>query len=147
MPPLSVVAAIIQDEKGKILCAQRSATMALPELWEFPGGKIEAHEDAHTAIIREIEEELGCLIEVNTHLVTTPHPPEQPTIELICLLCHLHTGTPIAREHSQLRWLEPSELGQLDWCPADRPAVRLLQHAAAIHKQPQTAHTQTYTPS
>jgi len=38
---INVVAAIIKNERNEILCALRSPVMKLPNLWEFPGGKIE----------------------------------------------------------------------------------------------------------
>jgi 8-oxo-dGTP diphosphatase len=38
---VKVVAAIIENEKGEILCALRSPQMSMPNMWEFPGGKVE----------------------------------------------------------------------------------------------------------
>ena len=40
------------------LCAQRGDGRSLAGYWEFPGGKIEAHETPQQALEREIEEEL-----------------------------------------------------------------------------------------
>lgn len=41
---INVVAAIIKNDNGEILCALRSPIMKSPNLWEFPGGKIEVNE-------------------------------------------------------------------------------------------------------
>lgn len=38
---IKVVAAIIENEKQEILCALRSPKMSIPNMWEFPGGKVE----------------------------------------------------------------------------------------------------------
>ncbi len=62
---IKVVAAVIENEHEEILCALRSPTMTMPNLWEFPGGKVEEDEDLYTAIQREILEELGCHIEAD----------------------------------------------------------------------------------
>ena len=60
---VKVVAAVIENEENELLCALRSQDMSIPNMWEFPGGKVEKDEDVHTALKREIEEELSCQIE------------------------------------------------------------------------------------
>ena len=70
---VKVVAAIIENDNNEILCALRSPQMSLPNMWEFPGGKVEEGESLHDAIEREIQEELKCSVKAldvfndNTH--------------------------------------------------------------------------------
>ena len=59
---VKVVAGIIENRDGEILCALRSPDMSIPNMWEFPGGKVEEGEDLQTALEREIQEELSCEI-------------------------------------------------------------------------------------
>jgi 8-oxo-dGTP diphosphatase len=56
MKVIEVVAAIIKKE-DKIFITRRSYG-EFKDMWEFPGGKIEAGEKKETALIREIKEEL-----------------------------------------------------------------------------------------
>jgi 8-oxo-dGTP diphosphatase len=53
-----VVAAILELD-AKILICRRRADQPHPLKWEFPGGKIEAGESPHAALVRELREELG----------------------------------------------------------------------------------------
>lgn len=41
---IKVVGAVIENENNEILCALRSPKMSLPNMWEFPGGKVEENE-------------------------------------------------------------------------------------------------------
>lgn len=124
---IKVVAAIIENENNEILCALRSPEMALPNMWEFPGGKVEQGEDIYSALKREIEEELECRIET-TNEIFNDHTHEYETfiINLISIKCMIVTGSPTASEHSKLIWLKPENLDSLKWAPADIPAVNQL---------------------
>lgn len=119
-----VGAAIVHD--GKVLCAQRGAGKSLAGFWEFPGGKIEAHETAREALHREIEEELLCEVEAADEVCASSYDYDFGTVTLTTFVCHLLSGTPRLTEHQAIQWLEPSEMPGLDWAPADRDAVRLI---------------------
>lgn len=118
-------AAIVQD--GRVLCARRGAGGPLAGLWEFPGGKIEQHEDHATALTREIREELGCDIAVGKLLNTHTHSYPFARVTLHTYLCAIEIGTPAITEHSEIRWLRAGALHTLEWAPADIPAVTRLQ--------------------
>lgn len=54
------VLAVVFDEEGKILMAQRNeARSNFHRLWQFPGGGIEFGEDPKDAVVREVREETG----------------------------------------------------------------------------------------
>jgi 8-oxo-dGTP diphosphatase len=53
---ISVVAALIRDEAGRMLVVRKHGTKAFMQ----PGGKCDAGEDDLSALDREIGEELGC---------------------------------------------------------------------------------------
>ena len=123
---VNVVAAIIENEEQEILCALRSPQMSLPNMWEFPGGKVEQGEDLYTAIEREIAEELHCKVVANELFHENTHEYDTFIITLICIKCTIVEGTPIAKEHSKLIWLKRENLSSLKWAPADIPAVKQL---------------------
>ena len=110
----------------RVLCAQRGPLGSLPGKWEFPGGKLEGGESPRAALAREIDEELGIRITVGAHLDTTTHPYPFASVTLDTYFAEIRDGEPFPSEHSELRWCTASELKDLEWAPADVPAVRKL---------------------
>lgn len=123
---VKVVGAIIENDANEILCALRSPIMVLPNLWEFPGGKIEPGEDIKHAIEREIQEELDCQVLCKEVFCNHVHEYDSIIVDLTTVKCELIQNVPFAKEHSKLIWLKRENLGSLNWAPADLPTVDLL---------------------
>ena len=133
---VKVVAAIIENDQNEILCALRSPEMALPNMWEFPGGKVEKNEDIYSALEREIDEELGCKIKTTKEVFNdNTHECETFIIQLITIKCKIVDGTPLPSEHSKLIWLKRENLDSLKWAPADIPAVEELIQEKIVFSQ------------
>ncbi|KXO03089.1 DNA mismatch repair protein MutT [Bacillus thuringiensis] len=123
---VSVVGAVIFNEKNEILCALRSPTMSLPNYWEFPGGKINEGEMPQETLIREIKEELGCLISVGEKIEEVDHEYENIIVHLATYKAYIESGIPKALEHADLKWVQIKKLLELKWVPADIPTVDIL---------------------
>lgn len=124
---IKVVAAIIENDQNEILCALRSPKMSMGNQWEFPGGKVEENEDPYSALVREISEELGCILETSREIFNeNTHEYDSFVINLLSIKAKIVLGTPIAKEHSKLIWLKRENLESLQWAPADLPAVKQL---------------------
>jgi 8-oxo-dGTP diphosphatase len=123
-PPIPGVCAVIERD-GLVLLAQRPTDKHLPLKWEFAGGKVEPGEDAPTAILREIREELGCEIVITRALPRFEYDYTRVVIEMIPFVCALAPGSaePHAHEHVALAWVRPGELATYDLAPADLPVV------------------------
>lgn len=126
---INVVGAVIVKD-GEILCAQRGPGGSLPNMWEFPGGKVEENETPREGLIREISEELKCRVEVGDEVATTTHQYDFGTVTLTTFYCELIGGSPQLTEHAEVRWLAPECLEHLDWAPADIEAVQALKENA-----------------
>jgi 8-oxo-dGTP diphosphatase len=62
-PPIArrgAVAVIVRD--GRLLVIRRSQHVIAPGLFCFPGGGIEPGESEQQAVVRELQEELGCAV-------------------------------------------------------------------------------------
>ncbi len=123
---IKVTCAIIV-ENNKILTAKRSSSMPHSGFWEFPGGKIEEGESSENCLMREIKEELNCEIHIHKKLPAFTHQHLDKHIELQPYVCSIANGTPQPLEHSEIRWLNTSELLYLNWLPADIAIAKFLK--------------------
>lgn len=122
---IKVVAAAIYKE-GKVLAMQRSSSMTLPGLWEFPGGKIEAGESHEQALVREIREELEVDIQVQDYINTASYTYDFGTVEMSTYRVDLLSEPIIMKEHADMKWLDKDQVMSVEWAPVDIPAAEIL---------------------
>lgn len=122
------VAAAVIISKEKILCVQRNENKLeyISKKWEFPGGKVEPGEELNATIKREILEELKLYISVREFLIQVNHEYPDFKLKMDTFICVIESGVPVLTEHLDYKWLNKTELLQLDWAAADVPIVEKL---------------------
>ena len=120
---IEVVAGLILDAHGRLLACRRPEGKHLGGKWEFRGGKVEAGESSESALVRELEEELGITVRPWKALTPVTHDYGRGPIRLSPFLCTVISGTLHPHEHSELRWCSTDELPGLDWAAADLPIL------------------------
>lgn len=123
---IQVVAALLW-EHGRFLACQRPAHKARGLLWEFVGGKVEAGESMQDALIRECREELGVLVSVGEIYMQLVHEYPDLTVQLTLFHASIVSGTPKLLEHNDFRWITPSEIDLLEFCPADEEILQRIK--------------------
>ncbi|NEL74366.1 MAG: (deoxy)nucleoside triphosphate pyrophosphohydrolase [Xanthomonas perforans] len=128
-PLLFVTAAALVDRDGRVLVQQRPPGTSMAGLWEFPGGKVEPGETPEAALVRELHEELGIVVD---HSCLAPaafasEPLGDRHLLLLLYALRKWDGIPEARHATALRWVRPVELHALAMPPADRPLIALLE--------------------
>lgn len=125
-----VSAGIIRRGDGRVLICRRGEGRRNAHLWEFPGGKREAGEDAAACLRRELREELALAVGD-----IRPACAEERQGLAFDFLCCEAAGEPEPGEHEAVAWARPRELLRYRFCPADAEVARRL----ALNDPPLTA--------
>ena len=124
---IKVVGAVIENEEGEILCAQRPEGKNLALKWEFPGGKIEVGESPTAALKRELQEEMALDIEILDEITTTTYEYDFGIVELTTYFSKIKAGNIQLLEHEEMKWMKADDIDQLYWAPADIPAIKIIK--------------------
>lgn len=116
---------MILNEEGKVFLARRGRGAGNERYrWEFPGGSVEFNEQLEDALIREVGEEYGFLIDVEELLDVVNHiiPQEKQHWVSPTFLCRYKSGSP--------RIMEPDKCEEIGWFPLNRIPERELTIAS-----------------
>jgi len=123
---MTIVAAAIIRQNGKILICRRGAGGNCEYLWEFPGGKKEAGESLTECLKRECREELGITVKINGVFDKTTYKYPDREISFTFFNAEIEEGEPKPTAHEEIRWVTARELSGYEFCPADRDIVKQL---------------------
>lgn len=122
-----VAVAVIMNKKNKVCISLRHENAHQGGLWEFPGGKVEPHESIEQTLAREINEELGVIIERSRPLITIHHSYADKTVCLHVRKVLAYHGQANGLEGQQVRWVAVADLLSYDFPSANLPVIKALQ--------------------
>ena len=93
----------------------------------FPGGKFKPNETPENALKREIMEELGHPMDQFTFFMEIHHDYPKYSVHIRFYLAHVDEKIKIERKsHDDLKWIDPKEVGEIDFLEANRPVIEKL---------------------
>jgi A/G-specific adenine glycosylase len=127
--PIEVsIGVIVRD--GRIFIQKRPDGGLMPNLWEFPGGKVREGESPEAAVVREIEEELGIGVRPVEKLARLRHSYTRFRVALHAYLCEIRGPAsgkePVLRAAVECRWVLPAELALYPFPAANRKLIGIL---------------------
>lgn len=131
--PLLVVAVALIGDSGAILLQKRHFSSVHGGLWEFPGGKVESGETAEQAALREIDEELGLTLTLDSldpvgfASGTNAGGSAARPIVILLYACRSWSGEPVSRDAAAIGWFAIDEIEALSMPPLDYPLARQLR--------------------
>ena len=127
MKTIEVCAAAIHD--GKTVLVTERGYGEFKGGWEFPGGKIEPGETKEACIQREILEELRVEIDIDAYLGKIEYDYPSFHLSMHLFLCRVKNGSMTLVEHEAARFIETKDFDTVDFLPADRLALPLIEKA------------------
>jgi len=127
--PIEVsIGVIVRD--GRIFIQKRPDGGLMPNLWEFPGGKVDEGESPEKAVVREIGEELGIGVRPLEKMALIRHSYTRFRVALHAYLCEIsclaERREPVLRTAVECRWVLPSELARYPFPAANRKLIGML---------------------
>lgn len=127
---ISMVSGVLRH-RGKIYIQKRLADDVWPNLWEFPGGRIEEGETPEQALVREFREETGFVVHELKKIITIKHSFTRYRITLHCYDCRLlgSRAEPVLHAAQEFRWACPEELEHFAFPAPHRRLIHRLAEA------------------
>lgn len=122
----NVACGIMYNEHNQILLGKRHSNGPYPNIWEFPGGKLEKGETLEECLKREWLEELNLNIVIDTKLVSLVSDIDNK------ITCHFFIGGILdlsnlqMNVHECVEFFYPSQMKQLQLFKGDEQIVDML---------------------
>ena len=128
-----VVAAIVVDDLGRLLIAERPEGKFMPGWWEFPGGKLEFGESPEDGLAREVREELGIAVGVGDPFhVANVVRGDAKAVLVMFYWCRWLSGEIQLLDAANVAWVREGELFDFKFLESNRSVVEKLGRSGVL---------------
>jgi len=122
-----VVTGIIFNKKNEVLISLRPPHKPFPDLWEFPGGKVEENESSFSALKRELKEEINIDIISAEPFMQFDHVYPERVIFLDVWKIAEFSGIPHGAENQMIRFESIPNLSSLPFPDGNKFIIEKLK--------------------
>ncbi len=116
---IELAKAVIQKNNQYLLLKRTVKSKNFPELWDFPGGKLEPGETPTQAIIREVEEETALVIIPEKEIKTTSFKRDHLDLFFHYFTPSNHKGNiQLSPDHTAFKWVKKEQMSTLNLHPS-----------------------------
>lgn len=133
-PYYDVVAAVVQNDEGRVLIIRRPSQGLLGGLWGFPGGVVQPDEDMQDAVRRTVQEQTGLSVAARAVVGAVKHAYTHFRITLHAFTAELEAGEARPLTCDAVRWVGPQELDVFAFPVTDRKVAQQLAASVKIRK-------------
>ena len=134
---VDVAVAAVVDAADRVLLARRPKHVHQGDLWEFPGGKLEAGETTFEALQRELQEEVGIHDVRGRPLIRVRHDYSAQSVLLDVWRIDRFSGQPAGCEGQEIKWVHADQLSGYDFPAANQPIITALRLPACYMITPE----------
>lgn len=131
-PVVNVAAGVLTRADGRVLLAERPRDKSSGGHWEFPGGKFDAGENEGQALVREVQEEVGVVIDAAAPWLVYDHEYADKVVRLHIYKASSWHGTPRGNERQRISWEDPAALSVAPLMAAYGRAIEALRLPAVV---------------
>jgi 8-oxo-dGTP diphosphatase len=108
--------AILRRDDRVLMCHRHPNREWIPNVWDFPGGHIEVSETPQHALVRELREELGVVIEPPRRAADAVLEFDEESVRLAVWIVDYGGAVEnrCPEEHDEIRWVTLQDAGELE---------------------------------
>ena len=120
-----IVLIAVFNSDDEVLLLKRKADVHCPDVWSFPGGKVESDEEPLPAAVRELQEETGIKGKLWRHIGKHQHTYDDRHLAFIFFFCR-YDGEQNIQAESEFQWCTLEELSTKKMSEANQALIQML---------------------